>query len=220
MARRSGRPSEDTDARGKLLNSAREFFVVMQYEKISTRMIAEKAGVNVAMIRYYFGNKEGLFEAVIRETMAPVRQQIDRFVSSGNHENLTAIMRTYYQTMVKIPQFPRLMAQLMNMPRSDMQHALLDKMFREIAKPAEDYIFSQLHEMKIIHSELDPKLCKMTFKSLMIFPFLMPKALMELNGLELNEAFLNQLLEHNIKVMSHGFMTPETTRSTGEHDEN
>jgi len=28
--------------------------------RVTTRLIAEKAGANISMIRYYFGNKEGL----------------------------------------------------------------------------------------------------------------------------------------------------------------
>ncbi len=73
--RKVGRPRKQTDARQKLLEHARELFVVMPYDKVSTRLIAQRAGVNIAMIRYYFGNKEGLFETMVRETIAPMKKQ-------------------------------------------------------------------------------------------------------------------------------------------------
>ena len=57
-SRKVGRPTKQTDARKLLIDSARDLFIVQSYDKVSTRLIATKAGVNVAMIRYYFGNKE------------------------------------------------------------------------------------------------------------------------------------------------------------------
>jgi AcrR family transcriptional regulator len=220
MVRKVGRPSEQTDARQKLIHEARELFTVLRYEKVSTRMIADKAGVNVAMIRYYFGNKEGLFETMIRETLAPMKAQIGRFIDSGNQENLIGIMKTYYKTMINIPQFPRLIAQLMNMPPSDTQRKLLENVFSEVTKPAQDFIFTHLQEKQIVRPDVDPNLCRVTFISLMIFPFLAPKAMLDIHGIALNETFLNQLLEHNIKVLTQGFILAEPTRSTGEPNEN
>jgi hypothetical protein len=40
----------------------------------------------------------------------------------------------------------------------------------------------------------------------MVFPFIAPPALLAIHGIELNEDFLDQLLEHNIKLMTHGFL--------------
>ena len=65
MSRKVGRLSEKTDSRDKLIFHARELFTLMPYEKVSTRMVAKKAGVNVAMIRYYFGRHEGLAQVML-----------------------------------------------------------------------------------------------------------------------------------------------------------
>ena len=56
----------------RLLAAARECFLADDYHKVTTRAIAEKAGANVSMIRYYFGNKEGLYEEMIRYTLTPL----------------------------------------------------------------------------------------------------------------------------------------------------
>lgn len=56
--------------RTRLLKAALGCFLADDYHQVTTRMIAEKAGANVSMIRYYFGNKEGLYEEMIRETTA------------------------------------------------------------------------------------------------------------------------------------------------------
>ncbi|WP_375752449.1 TetR/AcrR family transcriptional regulator [Vibrio sp. HN007] len=219
MVRKAGRPNEKTEAREQLIVSARELFVVLPYEKVSTRMIAQKASVNAAMIRYYFGNKEGLFETMIRETVEPVAQQIKRFSDSDNIGGLGEVMKAYYQTMGKIPQFPRLIAQIMNMSPSDTQRRLLEKIIREISHPVDAMISERLQKNGIIHKDFDPQLCGFSFKSLMIFPFLAPPAMMKLQGIEINEDFLERLFEHNMKLLSHGFFTSEQNVHTGDNNE-
>lgn len=57
-------PGPDTP-RGRILAAARELFAVNGLNGTSTRAIAEKAAVNLAMIHYYFGSKESLYERVL-----------------------------------------------------------------------------------------------------------------------------------------------------------
>jgi AcrR family transcriptional regulator len=49
-----------------LIKAAQDCFLSDEYHKVSTRKIAEQADANVSMIRYYFGNKEGLYEEMIQ----------------------------------------------------------------------------------------------------------------------------------------------------------
>lgn len=60
--------SEITAAR--ILNAARSVFGEKGYEAAGTREIAQRAGVNVALINRYFGSKAGLFAAAVPPTMA------------------------------------------------------------------------------------------------------------------------------------------------------
>jgi AcrR family transcriptional regulator len=48
-----------------IIHAAAELFSKRGYDSASTRDIAEKAGVNVALINRYFGSKAGLFDAAI-----------------------------------------------------------------------------------------------------------------------------------------------------------
>lgn len=206
MGRKAGRPQKNLEVRQLLIEHARDLFVVQPYDKVSTRLVAERAGVNIAMIRYYFGNKAGLFEAMLRETLRPMQIQMQKLVDESSHENFLDLMRTYYKEMVKIPKFPRLIAQVMNMPPSEVQRELLEKVFIDIAKPTQDIIFEKLIEEGVLRKDMDPKLCRISYISLMVFPFIAPPPLLALHGIELNEDFLNRLIEHNIKLMSEGFV--------------
>lgn len=207
--RKVGRPSERTGAREQLIYHARELFTVMAYDKVSTRLIAQKSGVNSALIRYYFGNKEGLFETMLRETLAPMQKQINTLMAESSHKNFLDLMRTYYKEMVKVPQFPRLIFQVMHMPPSDTQRKLMEKVFNDISKHMQDVIFDKLISTGVLKEGMDPKLCRISYISLMVFPFMAPPAMLAIHGIELNEAFLNQLIEHNIQLMTGGFMNPQ-----------
>lgn len=50
--------------REKLLLAALELFGLYGFEGVSTRKLAEQAGVNLQAINYYFGTKRGLYNAV------------------------------------------------------------------------------------------------------------------------------------------------------------
>ncbi|MEZ9325163.1 TetR/AcrR family transcriptional regulator [Vibrio cyclitrophicus] len=214
--RKAGRPQQNLDVRQLLIEHARDLFVVQSYDKVSTRLIAERAGVNIAMIRYYFGNKAGLFEAMLRETLRPMQLQMQKLVEESSHENFLDLMRTYYKEMVKVPKFPRLIAQVMNMPPSEVQRELLEKVFLDVAKPAQDVIFEKLVEQGILKKNMDPKLCRVSYISLMVFPFIAPPPLLAIHGIELNEEFLNRLIEHNIQLMTEGFINVESTSTLQE----
>jgi AcrR family transcriptional regulator len=66
------------DTRRRILETALDLFAAQGYEGASTRQIAEGAGVNLPAIQYYFGNKEGLYRAIIEDIAA----ETDRHMAS------------------------------------------------------------------------------------------------------------------------------------------
>jgi TetR/AcrR family transcriptional regulator, upper aerobic nicotinate degradation pathway regulator len=52
-----------------ILDSALDLFARENYASVTTRDIAAACGVNVALIYYYFKNKDGLFRAVIKHAI-------------------------------------------------------------------------------------------------------------------------------------------------------
>lgn len=52
-----------------ILEAARMVFMNKGYDSAGTREIAERAGVNVALISRYFGSKEGLFTQAVPPTL-------------------------------------------------------------------------------------------------------------------------------------------------------
>jgi TetR/AcrR family transcriptional regulator, regulator of cefoperazone and chloramphenicol sensitivity len=62
---RPGTPGRGEDTSRRILETAIQVFADEGYEGASTRMLAERAGVNLPAIQYYFGSKEGLYRAAI-----------------------------------------------------------------------------------------------------------------------------------------------------------
>tara|TARA_R110002126_G_scaffold270887_1_gene414714 strand:- start:2267 stop:2842 length:576 start_codon:yes stop_codon:yes gene_type:complete len=68
-----------------ILDAARMVFMNKGYDSAGTREIADRAGVNVALISRYFGSKEGLFKAAIPPTMSMEPMLIDDMAKFGAH---------------------------------------------------------------------------------------------------------------------------------------
>lgn len=85
-APRTRQPRSDGEqSRERLMRAGLRLFAHQGFARTSTREIAEAAGVNLAAISYYFGDKEGLYRAVFSETQGKPDEEIARFAG----ENLT-----------------------------------------------------------------------------------------------------------------------------------
>jgi len=64
------------DKKEHILNTAEKVFAELGYEGASTRHLAGEAGVNMAMLNYYFGSKDGLFKAVLERRISSMRREL------------------------------------------------------------------------------------------------------------------------------------------------
>ncbi|HJG45800.1 TetR/AcrR family transcriptional regulator [Corynebacterium variabile] len=65
--RSAGRPAGPSTARQDILDAAVHLFAERGYDRTTLRAVTDTAGVDVALVKHYFGGKEGLFdEAVTR----------------------------------------------------------------------------------------------------------------------------------------------------------
>jgi AcrR family transcriptional regulator len=63
------------------LDAARELFPRYGYRGVSSRQIGAAAGVNFAMIRYYFGGKPGLYREMLQGVLQPARVMTERLAT-------------------------------------------------------------------------------------------------------------------------------------------
>lgn len=84
--RRRGRRPGGADTRAQLLAAARLEFAERGYEGATVRRIAERAGVDPAMVNHWFGGKEALFTASLDIPVTPA--QILAEILPGDPEQL------------------------------------------------------------------------------------------------------------------------------------
>jgi TetR/AcrR family transcriptional regulator, regulator of cefoperazone and chloramphenicol sensitivity len=70
------------ESRQRVLHAAVQCFSAHGYSKTSTRSIANMAGVNIAAISYYFGDKAGLYRAAYTEPMGTPQDDIALFAGA------------------------------------------------------------------------------------------------------------------------------------------
>lgn len=136
---------EKTDKKDHILDVAERVFSDIGYDAASTRMISGEAGVNMAMLNYYFGSKEGLLLAVFERKIEVFRTIINNI---GNDESMNAwdklekCIDSFIDKVVVNSCFSRLMNREIWLGR---RSELTDKL--------SDIIMGNVHEFKRIFEE-------------------------------------------------------------------
>lgn len=73
MARRSGRRPADSGTREAIEGAARRQFAALGYDRTSLRSIAAEAGVDPALVAYFYGSKPKLFVQVMEAPFDPAQ---------------------------------------------------------------------------------------------------------------------------------------------------
>ncbi len=103
-----------SDKKDHIINKAIELFAVKGFEGTSIRDIAAAADVNLAMINYYFGTKEKLFEALIEKKAATTKgflDEISKDKTLSSFEKLNRIIENYVERLFSHRQFHRIIHQ-------------------------------------------------------------------------------------------------------------
>ena len=102
MTKKAGRRGAESTAREDILRVARELFAQNGFEVTSLRAVANRAGVDVALISYYFGNKRGLFVAALAMPVDPA--EVVRATVPGPRNELGGRLATAFLTALESPE--------------------------------------------------------------------------------------------------------------------
>jgi len=191
--------------RERLLKAALDSFLADEYHKVTTRLIAEKADANISMIRYYFGNKEGLYEEMIRDTMNPLLNVLDGQMLDSV-DGLKDFFSLYYEIMSKRPEFPKLILKVLALNQGPGRHfiqQLLERGRTRGAKKVED-----MKSAGQVMPSLDPDIVRMAFVSLAMMPILLKDVFEAQMGRTMDADFLEKLAAFNGYLFAAG-LAPE-----------
>ena len=93
----------------KIKEAARKVFVKKGYDAARTRDIAEEAGVNLALINYYYRSKEFLFDKIIIESIDTFRNNLYAIMNdpvTNIHEKIRLVVKNYYSMFEQNPELP------------------------------------------------------------------------------------------------------------------
>ena len=101
--------TKDISTEERIKAAARKVFHQKGFAGTRTRDIAEEAGINHAMLNYYFRSKEKLFEMVMMETMAQFFKGVNLMLNDENtslDEKIDLIVSNYVDLLLKEPELP------------------------------------------------------------------------------------------------------------------
>jgi TetR/AcrR family transcriptional regulator len=102
-----------SSAEQRILETAREEFIAKGQNGARMQAIADRAGVNKALIHYYFRNKTLLYKAVLQTIIGGVGEALERDLSElDEHADVPtvihALVATYVNALKASPGFQRL----------------------------------------------------------------------------------------------------------------
>ena len=101
--------TKDISTEERIKAAARKVFHQKGFAGTRTRDIAEEAGINHAMLNYYFRSKEKLFEMVMMETMTQFFKGVNLMLndeSTSLDEKIDLIVSNYVDLLLKEPELP------------------------------------------------------------------------------------------------------------------
>ncbi|HET6579786.1 MAG TPA: TetR/AcrR family transcriptional regulator [Gemmatimonadales bacterium] len=104
----ASRTAPDRDTERRILQAARKVFMRRGTAGARMHEIAEEAGVNQALLHYYFRTKDGLSDAVFREVAGRLAPAVARVLGSeeGLERKVEQFVQLYIDTVRKTPFLP------------------------------------------------------------------------------------------------------------------
>jgi TetR/AcrR family transcriptional regulator len=200
-----GRPSaEDAeDVRKKLLDAARDLFPRYGYRGVSSRQIGAAAGVNFAMIRYYFGGKPGLYREMLQCVLQPTRSTLEEMNSADSLPKLANVLEHMTRSWAANPWVAGFVVREVLAPDGPMRAMFLREFPERLTPIVERLVEGEMAAGKL-RADLDPRMLVLSIVSLAIFPFLTLPLTTRVFGVRNDEEFVERFLHHTADLLARG----------------
>jgi AcrR family transcriptional regulator len=209
-----GRPAGGAAAvREALLATARQLFLERGFASVSIRQIAAAAGSSPAMIHYHFGDKLGLYRAMLEFAIAPVAEALRRLADPARAEppDIGEVIGLYTQMLAANPWVPALIVQEVLAAGGRFREQFIGHFAGRLA-PLLIAILAREQARGAVQADLDPRLAALSAISMTVFPFLALPVTSRVLGLSVDAAAVQHLAAHTTRVLLEGIATPESRR--------
>ena len=152
-----------TDKKEHIMNAAIELFAEKGFEGSSIRDLAARADVNVAMVNYYFGSKDKLFEAIVAYKAGFMRGKLDEIAANNQLteiEKIDLVIESYVLKILSNPSFHRVLHQELLMGERETMHKNIINIFVANTKIIRHIIEQGIR--KKVFKKVDPELTMAT----------------------------------------------------------
>lgn len=163
--------TEDSNTEQKIIATARRIFLERGLDGARMQDIADEAGINKALLHYYFRSKEKLFEIIFNEQRKKFKAVIDPVIKSDLSiiEKIKKIIDNQTDVILENPKMPLFMMTeiaknpglLLSIPRTEDEMEPFKMFMKQIKQEGK--------EGKI--REVTPEFLWMNILSLNMFPF-------------------------------------------------
>jgi AcrR family transcriptional regulator len=211
-----GRPRQGDhaeDVRARLIGAATKLFSQRGFGEVGVREVAGAAGVTPAMVSYYFGDKQGLYAAMLESVF---ERLIDRVAALARREAgaegdpLSAFVRMHIATLAEEPWVPQLILREVLGGEGPLRERFIEDFARQMIATVLGLLGEGIAERRL-RADLDPKLTVLSLMGLCVFPYLSHPVSGPVLGVELDESFRDRLIEHTVKLIAHGTLAEERT---------
>ena len=179
----------DTSTEEKIKEAAHIVFTRKGFAATRTRDIAQEAGLNLALLNYYFRSKENLFDIVMKENMQRFLKGIGGVLNDKTitlQGKLSIIAENYINMLEKNPDLPLF---ILSEIKANPGKLAADMKFKEIILRSDFY--RQLRQK--LGNKINPIHFIMNILSITIFPFVASPLLKIVGELQQND--FNTLME-------------------------
>jgi TetR/AcrR family transcriptional regulator len=205
-SRRPGRPTGgDAAVRESLLEHGRELLLRHGFGNVSLRKIASAAGTTPAMIHYHFGDKLGLYRAMIESTVQPLIDSVRQLGQSGGNDapGLEAVMRAYMRMVAANSWFPALIIREVLDQNGRMRGEFIERFAGKMA-PALVAVLRREREQGKLRVDLDPQFAAVSLLSLCVFPFVSLPITGPVLGFRPEGVELDRFISHTVRLFREG----------------
>jgi AcrR family transcriptional regulator len=127
----AGRRPGENATREEIVVAARKLFAENGYDRTTVRAIGAAAGVNAAMVHYFFGSKEQVFVAALELPVNPA--QVVPVLLDGPREQFGQRMAGFLMSLWTSPQTrPALLAMLRSVVSNEQAASMMREFFNAV----------------------------------------------------------------------------------------
>jgi AcrR family transcriptional regulator len=190
---------QEASTEEKILLAARKIFVDKGLEGARMQDIADEAGINKAMLHYYFRSKEKLFETIFEQVASEFLPKIFDILQSDKplFEKIEWFCSAYIEQEIKTPYVPIFIINEINRDPEGFlkkvlrnQHPPFKKIIAQIKEEAKKGIIKPIEPIQLLLNTI----------SLCIFPYLARPMIQTVTGMDMKQ--FNRMMKERSKTVS------------------